>query len=197
MLKLPTRRDMKDFIAGLRPYAFVTIVLNQSWRDPGGSRHRLRQVTKDIALRLDQGFLKTLYATCHPAKDRFDAVVFPEKLMGNPHAHMAFFGPENASENELMRRRRYLLRSLVTDPSSIAENDLAGSFWDRAHAERACRNNMLQKINRALSGHVCSVHSANGLAWYMTKEYNMYDSEFWFLHEFHSSRTPSDWRFPK
>lgn len=176
------------------PYAFVTVALNQDQLKADTAEMRMKYVCKRLALELDQHYLKTRNVTRRKSSERFNAIGFFEKLIGYPHVHMAFFADGRATQIERSCRCRFLLRNLVTDPKSLSHEDVVKNFSHEVDVLNCSHNNILHKIHRSLTANVRSVYFRHGLAKYITKEYNISESEYFLLGEFHSSKTPRDWR---
>lgn len=193
MLTVPDRNDLANFIIQNCPYAFATLALNQRQLKESVARERMRRACKDLALRLDQSFLGSRHVTKFNSTKRFNAIGFFEKLIGNPHIHLVFIAPKN-TPHQIDCRTKHLMRKLNTEVDSLSPADLSKYFKSETHAKFCAGKSLVECIHRSLTAQVSSISCPVGLSKYITKDYNRHSSEFLILSEFHSSKTPRDWR---
>lgn len=186
----------------LAPYAHVVIAPNypaRAFTSMTGADASLKRLAREIALHLDHRYFGTRRMLRDiSAADRFDAICWPEKLVGNPHLHCAFFlNPEAVERLGTIERKTQENDRLAFLLSSLRTVDVTPSDEDqelmRLHPKQ--RDERLQRHFRKLApGATCSVtgvYDAAGLARYTGKEYNNSRAEegsgFFFLSGFHSS----------
>lgn len=192
------KRGHADMIRQLDPYALLTVQPNwpsNSYGSAGQAYVRLKYLMKDLSLRMDQQFIGTRHVVerCLPAQ-RFEALCFAEKLLGNPHAHCLMCLPPEATpalsaaavRDEKQRRLRFLLTAVATEPLGPAEELLVrgrSEPWSRKCAP------IVKPLLASCVSDVRIINRLNGLPEYVLKEYNSNRAEnmtdYFFLSEFH------------
>ncbi len=171
----------------MQPYAFGTLVLNQDCKTTQVAARRLKFATKQIALRLDQEFLKTRHATRFPRFQRFEAVCFYEKLEGHPHIHLAFFSPSECAKSSEISRIRFLASRFASEPTRSMYSGSEPASIETSR-EDIIELTIPQCVHSSLTSHIVEVDDSFGLAKYITKCYNNSTFEPFWLSEFHSFR---------
>lgn len=187
---------MKQFIVELDPYAMVTFALNARYVGHFAENANIKWLRKEVgrfALRLDEAYHETNYVTERvPREERFEAICFPEKLLGHPHAHCLFVPmKKNCSPAEIQQRADFLLQAAHTPSNErgIREAVRLAEIQSSKARRTAC---LLKRRFGTWKGDVRLIWDAAGIASYVLKEYNNTRSEnmtsFFFLSDFHSDR---------
>jgi len=171
-----------ESIKQFKPYAFATVALNSHknhFLNPHDARSKIDDLLRNVFLRADQEYHGTRNAVRNVPKDqRFEGLIFYEKLDSYPHAHILLFLPDSIkgdstnTKHDEQTRTRFLCHAVHS--ISLARCETAKMLLDEKSDDlpRLPAGSLSAAMDKKSDWDIRPVHDIIGLSSYPVKRFS-------------------------